>query len=71
MTLSHQIKLFMNDTLSKIVTGAAGIGGTELVQAAAPITPDQINSTVGLLGQIIIAIATIISLFKKRKQPTT
>lgn len=57
----------MNDSISKIVIGGAGVGATEVVEVAQNINPDLINNTVGLIGQLVIIIATIISLFKRKK----
>lgn len=52
--------------LLKLTIGLTGAGATEVVQM---VQHDQINSAVGLIGQIVIIIATLISLFKKKPQP--
>lgn len=48
----------------KILIGTTGVATTEVVNH---ITPEVINEGVGLIGQLVIIIATIISLFKKKK----
>lgn len=48
----------------KILIGGTGVATTEVVNH---ITPEIINEGVGLIGQLVIIIATIISLFKKKK----
>ena len=53
----------MTDTL-KVAVGTAGIVATEAVNS---ITPAVVNEGLGLIGQLVIIIATIISLFKKKK----
>lgn len=54
------------ESILKLTIGAVGVGATEVVQT---VTPDQVNGVVGLIGQIVIIIATLISLFKKKPQP--
>lgn len=54
----------MNQDSIKVIIGTGGIATQELI---GQITPDVINSSMGLITQIIVAIATIISLFRKKK----
>lgn len=54
------------ENLLKLTIGTVGVGATQVVQT---VTPGQVNDVVGLLGQIVIIIATLISLFKKKPQP--
>lgn len=49
----------------KVVTGLVGVGATEAIQS---IDPNVINEGVGLIGQLVIIVATIISLFKRKKR---
>lgn len=57
----------MKDNLFKLFIGGSGIGMTEVVEQAVKINPDDVNNVVGIIGQIIIAIATLFSLFKRKK----
>lgn len=57
----------MKDTLLKLAIGGTGVGVTEVVEQVTAIDPTTINETVGLIGQLVIIIATIISLFKRKK----
>ena len=49
------------------VIGLSGAGGIELVQQAQQIDPQTISDGLGLVGQIVILIVTLIGLFKKKK----
>jgi len=53
----------MTDSL-KVAVGTSGVVATEVVNA---ITPEVVNDALGLVGQLVIIIATIVSLFKKKK----
>lgn len=57
----------MKEQIQKLIIGGAGIGTTEIVEQASRINPDDVNNVVGIIGQIIIAIATLFSLFKRKK----
>lgn len=57
----------MKNNLLTIVTGASGVGAIEAVDAVTSIDPSAINDTVGLIGQLVIILATIWGLFKKKK----
>lgn len=52
--------------LFKLAIGTTGVVATQVVQQTGL---PEINTAVGLLGQLIIIVATIISLFKKKPQP--
>lgn len=54
----------MNDTITKVATGSAGVTLTEVAQH---INLDGIHEGTTLLTQIIILVATLIGLFKKKK----
>lgn len=57
----------MKQSILKVATGVTGIGATEAVEIAQQINPETVTETVGLIGQLVIIIATIISLFKGKK----
>ena len=57
----------MKDKFVNLLIGGTGVGVTEVVEQAVSINPDTVNSAVGLIGQLVIIIATIISLFKRKK----
>lgn len=57
----------MKSQILKVVTGVIGTGSIEAVDAVTSIDPTVINESLGLIGQIVIIIATIISLFKRKK----
>lgn len=47
--------------MEKLLTGGLGIAASEMVQYS------NINDTVGAITQLLIAIVTLIGLFKKKK----
>ena len=53
----------MSDTIVNVAKGAAGVGTIELVQQ---VPPEFIETVAGLIIQAFVAIATIVSLFRKR-----
>lgn len=57
----------MKDNLLKGLFGGAGIVSVEVVDQVASINPDQITSGASLIVQIILAIASLIAMFKKPK----
>lgn len=54
----------MKHQLLTLVTGASGATASEVAQH---VNPDQLGEGMGLLTQIVILVATLIGLFKKRK----
>lgn len=54
----------MNEKLTTLATGLAGTGVSEIAQN---VDFGTINEGAGLLTQIIILVATLIGLFKKKK----
>lgn len=52
-------------TLSTLTTSTAGVVGLEVVQNLPFQAPDPANNTVSLVLQVIIAIITLLKLFKK------
>lgn len=56
------------DTLNKIGMGATGFIGTELVPVVAQAAEMPPSGVVQAITQLIIAIATIVSLFRKPKK---
>lgn len=57
----------MNDTINKIVVGSAGVGASEVVQQVVSNDIAPITEGVGLVTQIVILLATLFGLFKKKK----
>lgn len=57
----------MLNNLTKLGFGSVGILGTELVQNIAAANPDDITAMGNIIIQIIIAIASIIGIFKRKK----
>jgi hypothetical protein len=56
----------MTDKIQSLVVGALGAGSVEVVQQAPHFDPNNVNQAVGLISQLVILIATIISLFRKK-----
>lgn len=54
----------MTQKLTTLLTGAVGAGASEIAQN---INIDNINEGASLVTQIIILVATLIGLFKKKK----
>ena len=54
----------MTDSL-KVAVGTSGVVATEVVNA---IIPEVVNDDLGLVGQLVIIIATIVSLFKRKRE---
>lgn len=48
--------------------GLTGVAGSEAVQIAAQVSDMPISETMKALTQVIIAIATLISLFRKQRR---
>lgn len=57
----------MNDTINKIVVGSAGVGASEVVQQVVLNDMAPITEGVGLVTQIVILLATLFGLFKKKR----
>lgn len=55
------------DTIKTIFLGSAGLAGEEVVQVATAMDTAPITEGVGLISQIIILVATLIGLFRKKK----
>lgn len=56
------------DKLNNVGIGLTGVAGSEAVQIAAQVSEMPISETMKALTQVIIAIATLISLFRKNKK---
>ena len=61
----------MKTALTKLVIGSSGIGITEIVQNTLPSDPTNIVEISNIIIQIVVAIATLFGLFKKRKVAKT
>lgn len=57
----------MGTRFQTAVIGLSGVGGIEVIDQVQKVTPQTISDGVGLLGQIVILIVTLIGLFKKKK----
>lgn len=58
----------MNDTFSKIVTGGAGVATSEIVGVVDIPTATDTADVVKVVVQLIIGIATLLGLFKKKSK---
>ena len=58
----------MTQDTVKVVIGGAGMAASTAVEHM-PI--DQLEGGMGILTQIVILVATLIGLFKKKKKPNT
>lgn len=58
----------MKHDVIKLTIGALGIGASEIAATTQGISPDEIGVIGNLVIQIVIGIATIFGIFKKRKQ---
>jgi hypothetical protein len=61
----------MKAALTKILIGSTGIGATEIVQSSLPTDPTNIVEISNILIQIVVAIATLFGLFKRKKVAKT
>lgn len=59
--------MIQNDTIAKLATGSLGIAGSELAPTIVDAIPADTGNIVQIVVQIIIGIATLIGLFKKKK----
>lgn len=56
------------DTLSKVAIGATGFIGSNVTAAVVETVPVPVHDWVSALTQVCIAIATLVSLFKKKRR---
>lgn len=56
------------DKLNNVGIGLTGVAGSEAVEIAARVSEMPISEAMKALTQIIIAIATLVSLFRKNKK---
>ena len=59
--------MIQNDTIAKLATGSLGIASSELAPAVVDAIPADTSNIVQIVVQIVIGIATLIGLFKKKK----
>jgi hypothetical protein len=57
----------MNDSINKVLIGGSGLGSSAVVQEVVIPSVPEITEGVGIFTQIVILIATLVGLFKKRK----
>lgn len=58
--------MIQNDTLSKLATGSLGFAGAEIAPDVVSIVTADPSNVVQIIVQIIIGIATLVGLFKKK-----
>jgi hypothetical protein len=58
----------MREKLTTLVTGGAGFGGIEFLQANGPAIVEKVGEATSLILQIAIGVATFVGLFKKKKK---
>lgn len=56
------------DKLNNVGIGLTGVAGSEAVQIAAQVSEMPISEGMKAITQVIIAIATLISLFRKQRR---
>ena len=61
-----KIRYLMTQDTVKIVIGGAGVAASTAVEH---IPIDQLEGGMGIITQIVILVATLIGLFKKKKEP--
>lgn len=59
--------MIQNDTIAKLATGSLGIASSEIAPAIVDAIPADTGNIVQIVVQIIIGIATLVGLFKKKK----
>jgi hypothetical protein len=57
----------MNDSFNKVLIGGSGLGSSAVVQEVVIPSVPEITEGVGILTQIVILIATLVGLFRKKK----
>lgn len=57
----------MKNAIQNLLVGGTGIGAVEVVNQVTTITPNDVNNVVGIIAQIVIAIASLIGIFKRKK----
>lgn len=57
----------LQDTLNKIGIGATGVVGAEIIEPAMQAVSIPLTDWSSALTQVIIALATVVSLFRKKK----
>lgn len=57
----------LKDKIVTIFTGMAGAGATEVAEKLPVFNPQTVTEGVGLISQIVILVATLVALFKKKK----
>lgn len=53
--------------IKTILVGGGGAAASEVVQAAQTFDPAPLTEGVGIITQIIILVATLVGLFKKKR----
>ena len=56
-----------SETIKTLFIGSAGAGATEVVNVATSFDPAPITEVAGLISQIIILVATLIGVFREKK----
>lgn len=55
------------ESIKTLFIGSVGAGATEVVEVAAGFDPAPITEVTGLISQIIILVATLIGVFREKK----
>lgn len=55
------------ESIKTIFIGSVGAGATEVVEVATSFDPAPITEVTGLISQIIILVATLIGVFREKK----
>ena len=58
----------MKNWITQTVIGGSGIGVIEVVKNTIPSDPTDVVQATNIIVQIIIAIATLFGIFKRKKQ---
>jgi hypothetical protein len=48
--------------------GAAGVAGINVTPELMAVVPSDVSSIVGVVTQLVVAVSTLIALFKKKKR---
>lgn len=57
----------MSETFQKLLIGGSGIAASNVAETVTSISPTEITEIGSIIVQVIIAIVTLLGLFKKKK----
>lgn len=58
----------MHQNIQTLFIGCFGIATSEAVEVAHQLDPKTVTSTIGLVTQLVILVATLFGILKKKKQ---